>query len=310
MKLFKSTLAILMALLMVLSLVACGDKNPATDNDGNKNNANGFSETKIELDECTINVLGCEKIVDYEDKPAFRIWFDVTNTTDETTYTHYGYEFSATQDGYELTETYAGYDNSVDAAGAGFLQIRPGITNRVCLEYNFKEDGGTIIAGFNNYFSDGEPVTVEFDPQNLPGAPKKEFVIEKVADPQWVKDLKAEGTYEAFGDVYDVKIEKCEFTEGYEGEKLIRVYYDFKNNSDEAETFSVNITHTAFQDGIELEIGYAAEEIEEDNNYSVEVEPGKSIKVACCYELRGDSPVEIDLRDINNNGVGTVYEVK
>lgn len=313
MKLFKSTLAILMALLMVFSLAACGEKEPATDDGGNTSKTDkveGFKETKIELDACTINVLGCEKIKDYDEKPAIRVWFDVTNTSDETCYTNYNYEFTATQDGYELTETSAYYEIAVDAASTSLLEIRPGVTIRTCEEYNFKEDGGTITIGFNNYYSEEEPKTIEFDPKNLPGAPKDEFVAEKVSDPQWVKDLKSEGVYDAYDVKYDIKIEKCEFVEGYEGEKLIRVYYDFKNNSDEEETFSSNVTHSAFQDGIELSISYPKEKVAEDENYSVEVEPGKSIKLAYSYELRSDSPVEIDLRDLNGTGVGTVYEVK
>ena len=313
MKLFKSTLAILMALLMVLSLAACGEEKPADNNGADTSKTDkveGFKETKIELDECTINVLGCEKIKDYDEKPAIRVWFDVTNTIDETCYTNYNYEFTATQDGYELTDTSAYYEIAVDAADAGLLEIRPGVTIRTCEEYNFKEDGGTIIVGFNNYYSEEEPVTINFDPKNLPGAPKEEFVIEKVADPQWVKDLNAEGVYEAYDVKYDIKIEKCEFVEGYEGEKLIRVYYDFKNNSAEEESFSMNVTHSAFQDGIELPISYPKDKVAEDENYSVEVEPGKSIKLAYSYELRGDSPVEIDLRDFNGTGVGTVFEVK
>lgn len=313
MKLFKSTLAILMALLMVLSLAACGEEKPADNKDADTTKTDkveGFKETKIELDACTINVLGCEQIKDYDEKPAIRVWFDVTNTSDETCYTNYNYEFTATQDGYKLTETSAYYEIAVDAADTSLLEIRPGVTIRTCEEYNFKEDGGTIVVGFNNYYSEEEPVTINFDPKNLPGAPKEEFVIEKVADPQWVKDLKAEGVYDAYDVKYDIKIEKYEFTEGYEGEKLIRVYYDFKNNSDEEESFSSNITHGAFQDGIELPISYPKEKVAEDENYTVEVEPGKSIKLAYSYELRTDSPVEIDLRDFNGTGVGTVFEVK
>ncbi len=313
MKLFKSTLAILMALLMVLSLAACGEEKPADNNAADTSKTDkveGFKETKIELDACTINVLGVEQITDYDEKPAIRVWFDVTNTSEETCYTNYNYEFTATQDGYELTETSANYEIEVEAASTGSLEIRPGVTIRTCEEYNFKEDGGAITIGFNNYYSEEEPKTIKVDPKNLPGAPKSEFEIEKVADPQWVKDLKPEGVYDVYDVKYDVKIEKCEFVEDYDGNKLIRVYYDFKNNSEEAESFSSNITHSAFQDGIELPISYPKEKVKEDDNYSVEVEPGKTIKLAYSYKLRTDSPVEIDLRDLNGTGVGTVYEVK
>ena len=312
MKLLKSTLAILMALLMVFSLVACGEK-PVTnepDNADKTSKSDSKQDTTIELDYCKIEVLGVEEIVDYDEKPAIRVWFDLTNTSEETCYTNYNYEFTATQDGYELTETSADYEIAVEAADTSLLEIRPGVKIRTCEEYNFKKDGGTITIGFNNYYSEEEPKTLQYDPANLPGAPKDEFVIEKVADPQWVKDLKAEGVYDVYNVKYDIKIEKCEFTEDYEGNKLIRVYYEFKNNNTEEESFSMNVTHGAFQDGIELPISYPKEKVAEDENYSVEVEPGKSIKLAYSYKLRTDSPVEIDLRDLNGTGVGTVYEVK
>ena len=310
MKIFKSALAILMALLMVFSLAACGEKEPAVDDDGNTGKVEAFKETTIELDECTIVVLGAEEITDYDEKPAIRVWFDVTNTSDETCYTNYNYEFTATQDGYELTETGADYDISVEAADVGLLKIRPGVTIRACEEYSFKKDGGTIIVGFNNYYSEEEPKTVEFDPANLPGAPAEEFAREKVADPQWVADLPADGTYESYGVKYDLKIAKHEFTEGYEGEKLIRVYYEFTNNSDDEQTFSMNCTHAAYQDGIELPISYAKESVAEDDKSYEDVKPGDTVTLSYCYELSGDSPIEIEARDIHDGGVGAVFEVE
>ena len=82
MKILKSILSVFIALLMLFSLAACGEKEPTYSGDTNsaKNDkAEGFKETEIVLDYCTINVLGAEKIVDSEEKPAIRVWFDITN---------------------------------------------------------------------------------------------------------------------------------------------------------------------------------------------------------------------------------------
>ena len=310
MKLLKSTLAILLAVLMVFSLAACGGADDGNTDDGGKGGSAKFEPTTIELDMCKINVLGAEKITDSEDKPAFRLWFDITNTTDETNYPSYFYEFSATQDGYELTETYASYESTVPAAEVGFYNIRPTVTVRACVEYNYKEDGGTIIAGFNNYYSEEAPKTVEIDPQNFSGAPADEFTPEKVEDPLFLADYPAKGTYEAFGVKYDVSIDKFEITEDFDGESIIRVYYTFKNNSEENQKFNLVFTPEAYQDGIQLHPGYPKEKVAEEDAYLEEVKPGDSITVAQCYELAGDSPVEVDLTDLFGTGVGVVYAVK
>ena len=72
MRIFKSTLALFMALLMVFALVGCSDKDPA-DNNTNKG-AGGFKETEIVLDECKVVVVGAEQIVDYDENNGLTVY--------------------------------------------------------------------------------------------------------------------------------------------------------------------------------------------------------------------------------------------
>lgn len=310
MKIFKSVLAIMMALLMVFSLVACGGDDAADNNSAKDGKTEAFKETTIELSESKITVIGAEKIIDYDEKDALRVWFDITNTTDESKYLAWTYEFKATQDDYELLETSSGVEFTVEEEGNDIRDVRPGVTVRATKEVVMKPDGGKIVLSFIDSYDEEKVVTVELDPKNLPGAPKEEFVPATVEDPKWLDGYSAKGQYEAFGDVYDVEIEKFELTESYNGEKLIRVYFNFKNNSDEATSFHMNMTPIAYQDGVGLDTGYADASVEEDDNYSKEIGVGESIKVASCYKLISESPVEVELIDLSGSGVGVVYNIK
>ena len=308
MKFFKSSLAIVIAILMVFSLLACGGEQDTDNNNTNKSGA--FKETTIELSESKIVVVGAERIVDYDEKDALRVWFDITNTTEESKYLAWTYEFKATQDDYELVDTSSGIEYTVKEEGNDIRDVRPGVTVRATKEVVMKPDGGLITLSFIDSYDEEKVFTVELDPKNLPGAPKEEFVPATIDDPKWLDGYPEKGQYEAFGDLYDVEIEKFELTESYSGEKLIRIYFNFKNNSDEATAFHMNISPIVYQDGVGLDTGYADVSVTEDDNYSQEIEVGESIKVACCYELISESPVEVDLTDLSGGGVGVVYNIK
>ncbi len=308
MKNFKSTLALFLALIMVLTLVGCGAKEPTSNN--SNSNSKGFTETTVELDECKIVVLGAEKITDIDEKPAVRLWYDITNTSETSEIANWLFYIAATQDDYDLNETSADIGLSVEEDSNAYRTLRPSVTVRAVYEFSYKEDGGTINVNISNFEDDENPTVIALDPKNLPGKPKNDFEIEKVEDPTWMGDIKSEGTYHSFGVDYDVKIEKFELAKSYSGEELIRVYFDFVNTSDEATSFNMTVIADAFQDGVSLEIGFPDESVSEEDNSSVEIAPGESIKVAYCYELISDSPVEVDLMDLDGGGVGAVYDIK
>lgn len=325
MKILKVTLAMLLAVVMLFSLCACSFNIPDLDDlDPNniiadntqkdkddKNSKSGkFDETTIDFEGCKIVVLGAEKITDSDEKPALRIWFDVTNTSDKTEYPFCLYEFSATQDDYELVDTYAGYDYSVPEEYNYGKYIRPGVTIRVVEEISFKENGGIVKVSFTDFLDEDTAKIVEFDPAKLSGAPKDEFKPEPITDPKWTKNLKSEGVLKLYDEDFEFKIDGYDFAEDYNSDKLIRVYVAFKNTSSEKKSLSSLIYPKVFQDGIQLDFGIAVDEVDEDGNYDLEIEPGKSVSAALCYKLCSDSPVEVELNNYIDSSIGAVFEVK
>lgn len=132
---------------------------------------------------------------------------------------------------------------------------------------------------------------MEFDPQNLPGRPGSGS---QPTDPTWTSGMASEGVYD---DDYYVKIDHYEYTTGSGDIPLLRVYFEFTNNSEEGTSFFMAATLLAMQDGVELESTWASDSVAEDDNYSVDIAPGESIMASDCFEVRGDSPIEIMVVD-------------
>ena len=103
-----------------------------------------------------------------------------------------------------------------------------------------------------------------------------------------------EGVYD--GDYY-IKIAGYEIVPGWNGD-AIRVYFDFTNNTEQTATFFLSTFVVALQDGVELDYGFADEEVPEDANASVDVAPGETITAAEVYAVRSGSPVEVFLDEL------------
>ena len=311
MKKIRYILAVILVLVMVLSLCACGTKEPTSNNSVDVSDSSSkveFKETTITLDGCEIIVLGAEKIVDTDEKDALRIWYDITNTSDSSNNVSWMFELSVVQDSVELEETSADLELAVDEERNSVRQIRPGVKIRAIYEATLSGDKPVDVK-FIDAYDETVFTTITFDPNNLPGAPTQPFTPEKVTNPSWMGDVKSEGTYTSFGETYEIKIDKFEKIEGVGSIEAMRVYFEFKNTSSEKTAFGHVATPVAYQDGIELDIAFPVEEIEEDENYMLEIEPDESIVVTACYEIMSDSPVEIDLLDMDGTGVGTVFDI-
>lgn len=304
MKNVRYILAIFLVLVMALSLCACGETKPATNSGANID----FEETTITLDGCEIVVLGAEKIVDIDDKDAIRIWYDITNTSDESNYVSWLFDISAVQGSVELEETSADLEVAVDEETYSGRSIRPGVKIRTVYEATLDSDKAVDVK-FTDAYDETVFTTITFALENLPGAPAQSFDIEKVDNPTWMGDVESEGIYSAFGEEYEVKIDRFEKVECVGGVDAIRVYFELKNTSGEKDAFGYIVTPMAYQDGISLDVAFPLEEVEEDENYMTEIESGESIVVATCYELISDSPVEIDLLDMDGTGVGTIFDI-
>lgn len=256
-----------------------------------------FSSELAVWDECNVRIAGAEHFLDADGEDAIRIYYDYTNTSDTTAYAYSIVEYYVEQDGYEQMDTYASYEDDVPEYGNDTRYVRPGVTLRCILEYSMKMDGGNVEVLLYNYWNEDQYVTASFNPQNLPGRPE-DLEVERYADPQWMDEFSDIGVY---NEEYEVYIDRAEIVEGINGEDLLRVYFDFTNNSDEAESFLWATYVYAFQDGIEMLEGIPEDSVTEDDNYYEEVAPGETISVAMCFVLDGDNPVEVQFINDDEN---------
>lgn len=311
MKNIKISLAMLLSITMLFSLCACNGGSSLEDSVvDNKKETGEFKETTLELDECKIVVLGADKITGLYDKSVIRVWFDITNTSDDTCTTNGLYMFSATQDNLDLASAVVGFEFEGEEQKNRYLDIRPSVTIRTVEEYSFDENGGIVKVSFYDFNSDKESQAIEFDPTSLPGAPKDKFIPQTIKDPQWTKDLKTEGVIERDYLKYAVNIDGCDFTKARDSSKVIRVYFTFKNTSTVSQEFNCKDWYpNVYQDGIQIK--YPDDIIGEDVNNTIQIEPEESVSLAYCYELISDSPVEVELADDDfDNIIGIVYKVK
>lgn len=254
---------------------------------------------------CVISIVGAEHFVDSDGKDAIRVYYDFTNNTDETTYAGWEVELEVTQDGYEMNDTYASYDNDVDEENNDYMYVRPGCTIRCVSEYSMKTTGGKIQFRYYDWWDDADVIVAEFDPANLPGAPASPLTYAKVADPKWTAGMATAGTMEG---VYNVSIKSAEVVPGEDG-NVLRVYFDYTNNSTEEESLFLAADIYGYQDGIEMEETYALNESDSDDLFWEDVAPGATVTASYCLQLRSDSPVEIEVSDWEGNYLGTVFTV-
>lgn len=241
-----------------------------------------------------VAIVGAELFKDTDDKDGIRVYWDFTNTSDETTYATCDLSVYMEQEGFELNSTYCSYEDDVPEYGNDYLDVRPGVTIRCISEYSCKADGDVITFELSDWYDEEDAVSVEFDPTNLPGRPAEDWVAEAIEDPQWVAEMSDAGNV---GDAY-VYIDNAEIVEGWDsGEEVIRVYFDYTNNGEEAASMWWQTNVRAFQDGIELESDWAAEDVAEDDNFNTDVEPGESLRCSETWTIRSDSPIEIEVYD-------------
>ena len=101
--------------------------------------------------------------------------------------------------------------------------------------------------------------------------------------------------------------------EGWAGDGLVlRVFFDFTNNSQEATSFWRESSIEVMQDGIQLSYGSANDTTETDENESVEIQPGETISVSSCFKLHDTgSPVAVRLYNyLSGDNLGATFDVQ
>jgi len=266
--------------------------------------AGDYDSVSGRIGDYEIAFVGAEHFEDIDDEPGIRIYYDFTNNSDETVYAMEDLEILAEQEGFELNTTMDSAADDVPEYGNDWLCVRPGVTIRCIEEYSYKEGGDLVTVTIQDWWEEEGAVTATFDPNDLPGRPAVDWEPKPVTDPQTT--LPSSGAYE---EDYEVTIVGCEYTEDWDGNPALRVYFDFTNNGTEAQSFWMATNYRALQDGVELEICWPDDEVDEDENYDVEIEPGETITCTESYLLRSDSPVEVEFYSYMYDGEAVLAEI-
>lgn len=112
---------------------------------------------------------------------------------------------------------------------------------------------------------------------------------------------KADAAPASEGDLgdYHVKILDSSIVNDWEGNKAIRVTYEFTNNGDDSTSADIALYFQAYQNGIELEstfVGYEEEDAERDNAEK-SVKTGVTLTCATCFVLSDESDVEVEVAE-------------
>ena len=265
-----------------------------------------FEPVTAEFSQGTVEILGAESFLNEEqDYDVLRVYYRFTNREDINN----GIDVlsTATQGGSELTAAYVDRANLIPEDTYGLQIVRPGVSVITTDWFYYVPDDGPIEYSFSTPYNTDKAVTVTFDPQNLPGAPD-EVSLQPVTEPKWTEGLPIEAdTSEAH-----VKIEGVEMAEAAEegsGSQFIRVIYTVTNNGSEEKSAGrllANYT-VVYQDGMTLGVGYNTDYVHTDQDtleLGEDVAVGASITCSQVYELRSDSPIEVDIADSSTPAVG------
>ncbi len=294
MKQWKIFLACATVLALMLSLCACGGNGAPSGETGDNNPNPTVPTDPADEYEYEVELVGAELFSDTDGEDAIRVYYDFTNNSDSTKSALMALTVTATQGGAELVSTYAAFDSEPVAESDYYgMAVRPGVTIRCAEEYKVDPEGGTVTLSVERGWFDENPLSFDLELDALT-APADAFEITAIADPDWTDSYEDRGTVD---DSYEVFIDNAEVVTGWEDSEILRVYIDFTNNSDEAASFYMATAAFAYQDGVQLAADYAADAVEEDENYSVEVAPGETIRVTRCFGLRSGSEVEVEIAD-------------
>lgn len=338
----KKLIAMLLALVMVLSLVACSEKaaKPATtDESEDGNNPVAVESTPVEEAEPDplsheftqygngkIKIVGAEFTQDDYGDDLLRIYYDYTNT-DDTANGHYlntALQFiSITQDGNECDTYMVDPDDYFivpeDLNNTNYVQ--PGCTNRNTILIACDPNGGNVkvscflmIGGWVYNANETEPFEFEIDTKNLMGAPEA-YVLPAITDPKYTADMSASGPLDYPLDAH-VSIDSLELTKDYDGREVLRVNMTVTNNGEEALTPALICLTELYQDGVSLPWASTWDMDDDDitaadEAYEEDLYPGETVQCSALFYPRNQNPVEAVIENVNGElRLGTRFDVK
>lgn len=333
----KKLLAIVLALVMVLSMASCGKKEEEPE-DGN--NPLAVDTTPVEeaapdpwtheftqYGNVRIKIVGAEATQNDWGEDLLRIFYDYTNTDDTANghYPHTALNFlSITQDGKEcITYDFRADDETAlpeDLNHENYVQ--PGCTNRNTINILWDPNGGIVkvscyimIGGWMYNENDIKPFEFEIDPDNLMGAPEP-FVLPAITDPTYTSGMSASGKYDYPLDS-EISIDGIELTKDYDGKDVLRVKMTVTNNGDEALYPSLICKTELYQDGVSLPWVNATWDMDSDMvtdgdiAYEEDLYPGETVECSALFYPRNQNPVEAVIENVNAElCLGARFDVK
>lgn len=240
------------------------------------------------LGECEVSILGAEAVENDDGTPAIRFWYEFTNYSEKLDSAFSALFADAAQDGNWLDAAYR-FDD-IPEAEYDTIMVGTGHTIRCAALYTCDPDGGTVA--FRLSALDGSSLIYYTDPRNTFGAPEDDFLFRP---DNYLPDFMVHAP-DTDGSVYI--LDDMEVVEDQDGDDMLRIYVSFTNHTEETTCFFGEYNVYAMQDGYSLESTSPLDEIEEDGNDIVDVEPGNSITCALSFKLRSDGPIAIVMRDV------------
>ena len=302
MKTFKKIVAFMLVAFLMLSMAACGGEKEGGSG-GEKTEAPKNAIATVNWDKAKAYIIGAELC---EDDTTIRLYYEYTNLSDIPDSAYNSVRMELTQNGEELEENYVSESDEIDAlATNAVMSVQTGFSVRAVLTYELLDES-KISVKLYDYDEEESDVNFELDPANLPGKPTTTFTMKGVSDPEHAADADESGTYR---DDFEIAIKKMEVFED-DGKKLARIFFDFTNNGEEAESMEFVTFMDVYQDGVELHPANPSESVESDDNFAGDTEVGETSEVSICYVLRSENPVEVAFYEFDEVVIGKVIPVK
>lgn len=340
----KKLLTLILALVMLFALSACGDDTPATTPAATEPAATQPAATEpgaedpvvtepaapeyptfefTQYGNAKVSIVGAELAKDEYDEPFLRVYYDYTNTGD----TAAGQEPDSTlnfqlvtQDGNEIEEfgMYSDDPNTVPEDLMENVSIQPGVTLRKTRLFEIDPEGGVVdfscyvmVGSWMYNPDDVELMKFQLDPADLPGAPEEALEIPEITDPNYTAGLPTSGTADS-AVPYCVSLDGVEQTT-WDDLPALRVKMTYTNLASEAWPPCVVLPINVYQDGYSLEMvssWYLDEVTEADEAFENDVEPNVSTAINAIFLLRGTNPVEVVIEKPNvEMRIGAAYNI-
>lgn len=317
----KKLLAMVLVLVMVLSMAACGKKEetsvpsegPVPQDTAAPEAAPALpSFTFTQYGKGTVTIVGSELTQDDYGDDLLRVYYTYINN-DDTAAGHYlatALEFvSITQDGQECMPARASVNDEfiVPADLGSDLYVQPGVTALQTMLIPCDPNGGPVdiscylMVGSWVYNPDTtETFDFQVDLKDLMGAPK--FEQAPITDPTYTANMSSSGPYDYPLDC-EVSIDDIELTKDSEGKDLLRVFFTVTNNDEEALAPAQMLIPELYQDGVGLPYADATwdldEPTDEDLAYEEDLYPGETVECSALFYPRNQNPVELVIESTN-----------